>query len=258
MRVQWLILSVCITLQYCTAYKLEQRIALISEDMRIDSTPFKQSEEASSLQCTHKCTREKKCNSFAVKLKESVGKVLCLLHNLVITNLHLGDAVFVAEKGWILYGKIPPEVDNTAAPKCNRSVTCNTKWECCLTPGQCALKHPSSNKCLKQGSPNGRLEFFTNCSQKFMQSARGNLQDVVNGKCLKSTGDDNYSDLNLFPGCGDDIRAFHFEATTKNIKIRKINDCVVPFHALLQFDEGYRAIRHSGCGDQKVRRFCLE
>ena len=81
-------------------------IALYSEDMRIGSTPFKQSEEASSLQCSHKCIREEECESFAIKLMESVGKVLCWLYNLVIMNLQLGNPVFVAEKGWILYGKV--------------------------------------------------------------------------------------------------------------------------------------------------------
>ena len=79
---------------------------MFSEDMRIDNTPLKQSEEASPLQCTHKCNREKKCNSFAIKQIENVGKVLCLLHSLVISNLYLGDAALVVEKGWILYGKV--------------------------------------------------------------------------------------------------------------------------------------------------------
>ena len=91
-----------------------------------------------------------------------------------------------------------------------------------------------------------------------MLSARGNIQDVDSGKCLKSTGDVDYSDLNLFQGCGDDTRAFHYETTMKNIKIRNIEACVVPFYGQLQFGDGYRAIRHSGCGSYLKLIFCLQ
>ena len=91
-----------------------------------------------------------------------------------------------------------------------------------------------------------------------MRSTRGNLQDDASGKCLKSTGDDNYSDLKFFEGCVDDTRAFHYDATMKNVKIRNIDACVVPYYAKLQFGDGYRAIRHSGCGDHIQLKFCLE
>eukprot|EP00112_Aurelia_sp_Birch-Aquarium-sp1_P021242 Seg5667.1 transcript_id=Seg5667.1/GoldUCD/mRNA.D3Y31 product="hypothetical protein" protein_id=Seg5667.1/GoldUCD/D3Y31 len=121
----------CIGLHFLIGELAAQRIEFFVEDFRVGDTPLKQSEEASPLQCTHRCLREANCNSLAYKLKGNAHNVVCALYSLVIINFLTESTSLLADKGWSLYAKKPEE-----EPKCNPAVTCRNMWSCCHVPGK--------------------------------------------------------------------------------------------------------------------------
>eukprot|EP00112_Aurelia_sp_Birch-Aquarium-sp1_P012428 Seg2613.1 transcript_id=Seg2613.1/GoldUCD/mRNA.D3Y31 product="hypothetical protein" protein_id=Seg2613.1/GoldUCD/D3Y31 len=98
----------CIGLHFLIGELAAQRIEFFVEDFRVGDTPLKQSEEASPLQCTHRCLREANCNSLAYKLKGNAHNVVCALYSLVIINFLTESTSLLADNGWSLYAKVRP------------------------------------------------------------------------------------------------------------------------------------------------------